>query len=374
MEEGGRNLAKGLTSTLQKLKQVAQLPNEQVLLSWEDGDIGLYHEEIAEAIAQYESHVRRDHANMILLREQNAILARLVWEQQIQICDLNERYLHVAEENTKLVQTEDATILDGMIAITSDMMNLRDTLMQRQQKLDEISSPIELSKIATTINKLKSALLDIDVTNTSLVKKINSLVLELSFMPEGMREKIRGAPVKRENQRADPHYLVPDGNKFVFQRANPSDPIVAELQTGSHYRSVDHLLREADDVMNIINGTQSDANQGMNIQGASFTAPPIAPDAQNTTTVGEQRGANKRTHGTMAAPGRNIQSDNNSQSSDTATNMANSALITVVPTARIRGPIREVAVPARQSSSSIPFAQAVTVSVKKISSFDTNYK
>jgi hypothetical protein len=74
---------------------------------------------------------------------------------------------------------------------------------------------------------------------------------------------------------------------FANQRANPSDPIVAELQTGSHYRSVDHLLREADDVMNIINGTQSDANQGMNIQGASFTAPPIAPDAQNATTEDE---------------------------------------------------------------------------------------
>jgi hypothetical protein len=103
-----------------------------------------------------------------------------------------------------------------------------------------------LSKIATTINKLKSALLDINVTNTSLVKKNNSLIVELSFMPEGMREKIRGAPIKRENQRTDPHYLVPDGNKFVFQRANPSDPIVAELQTGSHYKSVDHLLREAD--------------------------------------------------------------------------------------------------------------------------------
>ena len=77
----------------------------------------------------------------------------------------------MAEEKSKLVQTEDATILESMIAVTSNMMNLRDTLIQRQQKLDEISSPIELSKSATTINKLKSALLDIDVTNTSLLKK-----------------------------------------------------------------------------------------------------------------------------------------------------------------------------------------------------------
>jgi hypothetical protein len=40
-----------------------------------------------------------------------------------------------------------------------------------------------------TIKKLKSALLDINVLNTSLVKKNNSLQIELSFMPEEMREK-----------------------------------------------------------------------------------------------------------------------------------------------------------------------------------------
>jgi hypothetical protein len=181
------------------------------------------------------------------------------------------------------------------------------------------------------------------------VKKNNSLVVELSFMPEGMREKIRGAPIKRDNQRTDPHYLVPDGNKFVFQRANLSDPIVAELQTGSHYRSVDHLLQEAEDVMNIINGTQNDASQG-----APSTAPPVAPAAQNATTVGEQRGANKRTRDTMVAPGRNVQTDNNSQSSDAAMNVANAtAMLSVVPTARLRKVVRDVAAPARQSSSSI---------------------
>jgi hypothetical protein len=79
MEEGGKSLAKGLTSALQKLKQVAQLPNEQTLFNWIDVDIEIHNAEIAEAIAQYECHVRRDHDSMIMLQEQNAILARLVW-------------------------------------------------------------------------------------------------------------------------------------------------------------------------------------------------------------------------------------------------------------------------------------------------------
>ncbi len=149
----------------------------------------------------------------------------------------------MAEEKTKLVATEDSSIVDCMFDITTLMENLRESLDKRQQKVKEILSPIDLSQIAATTKKLKSALLDNNVLNTSLVKKINSLQIELSFMPKEMRQKIKGSPIKRENQRTDPHYLIPDGNIFVFQRANPNDPIVAELQTSSYYRSVGHLAR-----------------------------------------------------------------------------------------------------------------------------------
>jgi hypothetical protein len=55
--------------------------------------------EIAEAIAQYESHARRDNNSAIMLREQVAILAHLNLEQQIYICDLTERYLVEAEDS-----------------------------------------------------------------------------------------------------------------------------------------------------------------------------------------------------------------------------------------------------------------------------------
>jgi hypothetical protein len=119
--------------------------------------------------------------------------------------------------------------------------------------------------------------------------------------------------------------------------------------------------------MYIINGTQNNASQGANIQGAPSTAPPAAPAAQNATTVGEQRGANKRTRDTMVAPGRNVQTDNNSQSSDPATNVANvTAIVSVAPTARIRRGIRDVAAPARQSSSSITVLQPATTAAQAI--------
>ncbi len=163
----------------------------------------------------------------------------------------NERYLQVADENKRLIETEDCTTPDHMIDMTNLFTSLQETLKQRQQKVSKISTSIDLSKILETIKKLKSALLDINFLNTSLLKKNNSLQIELSFMPKEMRERIRGAPFQRENQRKDPHYLVPDGNRFVFQRANSNDPNVSELQTCSYYHSIGHLLKEADDIQMI---------------------------------------------------------------------------------------------------------------------------
>ncbi len=354
-----------------------------------DVDIDAQNAEIAEAIAQYESHARRDHESMIMLREQNVILAHLAWEQQIHICDLNEGYLQLVEEKKKLIATEDETILDNMGDITTLMTNLRETLENRQQKVSEISTPIDLSKIVTTIKKLKSALLDSNVLNTSLVKTNNSLQIELSFMPEDMRERIRGAPFQRKNQRKDPHYLIPDGNRFVFQRANPNDPNVSELQTCSYYHSIGHLLKEADDIMCIINArnTQSDVDQesdhgdqGSNAQGASFFAPPTVPSARVATNDGEQKGANKRAHDTIVTPGHKVhssraqrmsQTDNNNQSSSTAATVANVPVLhSIAPKATIREPVQDIAAPARQSSSSIPVAEAAMVTQADLTQAD----
>jgi hypothetical protein len=60
MEEGGKALARGLISALQKLKQVAQLPDEDTLINMRDVDIDAHNAEVTEALAQHESHARRD--------------------------------------------------------------------------------------------------------------------------------------------------------------------------------------------------------------------------------------------------------------------------------------------------------------------------
>ncbi len=251
---------------------------------------------------------------------------------------------------------------------------LRESVEKRQRKVTESLSPIDFSQISETTKKLKSALIDGNILNTSLVKKNNSLLVELSFVPREMHDKI--SPLVCENQRTDPHYLIPDGNRFVFQRANQSDPNIAGLQTCSYYHSIGNLVKEADDVMRTINlpDTQSDVDQesdhedqGLDTQGASSVAPLTAPSAQTATVNGEPKGANKRAHDSIVTTGHKghatrsqklSQADDNNQSSSVAATVGNLPLLqTVMPTARLRNkPVQYIATPVRSGSVNLPVA------------------
>jgi hypothetical protein len=96
------------------------------------------------------------------------------------------------------------------------------------------------------------------------------------------------------------------------------------------------------------------------------------PNVQTAMNNGEQKGAHKRSHDTMIVPGHKVHASRNEISSS-ATNRANmTTLQSVVPTAkdtRTRT-IRDVAVPANQSSSSIPVAQATTATARVIHVLD----
>jgi hypothetical protein len=155
MEEGGKALTRGMLSALQKLKQVAQLPDEDTLINMRNVDIDSQNAEIAEAIAQYESHARRDNDSITMLRAQAAILARLNLEQQIYICDLLERYLQIAEEKEKLVEADDSAIYENLIDMNGLFTTLRESIEKRQRKVDAVLSPIDFSQILGTIKKLK---------------------------------------------------------------------------------------------------------------------------------------------------------------------------------------------------------------------------
>jgi hypothetical protein len=128
MEEGAKGQINGVKSALRRLKKVAQLPDENTLFQMKDVEIEIHNKEIDEAIEQYGDHATRDQNSMLLLCEQNALVGRLAWEQQIHICNLNERYLHLLEEKRQLVQTNDKHIYDSVNIITLTMMQLKESL------------------------------------------------------------------------------------------------------------------------------------------------------------------------------------------------------------------------------------------------------
>ena len=80
--------------------------------------------EIDEAISQYEDHVKRDNNSIIMLREQNAIMARIVHEQQIHICDLNERYLLKLQDEKQREGEDNMSIQNEIFDIGTIMARL----------------------------------------------------------------------------------------------------------------------------------------------------------------------------------------------------------------------------------------------------------
>ncbi len=227
MEEGRKGLTKGLVSALQKLRQLAQLPDERTLSRMDSLDIESKNSEIAEAISQYECHIKREHDSMIMLRGLNALMARLVHEQQLHICDLNESYLQMVESEKQRTTDDDMSIQNDIFDIGDIMTRLEKSLEKRQEEVSKTFTPIEILQIESTITKLKAALTSINVQNTQLVKRNNFLTLQLSIVTADIREQITQAIRSHSsivtNQRTDPHCLIPEREtRFVFRRLDPS--------------------------------------------------------------------------------------------------------------------------------------------------------
>jgi hypothetical protein len=123
--------------------------------------------------------------------------------------------------------------------------------------MSNILTPVDMTKIMTSMTKLKSALSEVPTRNAQLAMGNNELIHELSFMPPAMREKIvqakKGHSRFFSEQRTNPHYLVPEKKtEFIFESADTNDPIVSKLQNCATVFSVQDVLNEINDVMNFV--------------------------------------------------------------------------------------------------------------------------
>jgi hypothetical protein len=94
------------------------------------------------------------------------------------------------------------------------MMQLKESLKERNSLMSKILTPLDFKEIMSTMAKLRSALVDTNMSKTQLVSRSNALNLELSFMPRKMRDYLEQAERSHSqivpNHRTDPHYLIPE--------------------------------------------------------------------------------------------------------------------------------------------------------------------
>ncbi len=117
----------------------------------------------------------KDHDDLLLLREQQTLLANLTWEQQIQICNLNDKYLRLLEERKNLVDVSDKPVFDSVDLINESittlqerMLDVKKTLDQRHDTMPQLLTPIDTVRIMDNMRKLKEALCEVTARNAEL--------------------------------------------------------------------------------------------------------------------------------------------------------------------------------------------------------------
>ena len=257
MKQGNAGLARSAIASLKELEEVCQLPKAKELWTKQDGWIQERKDEIADAIKQFNDHVERNNHDQYVLREQTTLLASLVFEQQKHIYDLNDRYLRLLDEKKQLVQNDDKKIHTDVNTIIDTMKTLQEALDQRHVAVTKILEPIDMSKIMSTMTKLKIALSEMSTRNAQLVMRNDQLRLQLSFMPPQMWNMISDARDNKarvySDQRENPMYLLPERKtEFYYDSADPNDPRISKLQRCAAVTSVTGLLNEVDEAIEYV--------------------------------------------------------------------------------------------------------------------------
>jgi hypothetical protein len=331
MRKGGDGIKNIARASLNQLEQGVQMPSLDDMFNMSQCDYDFYKERAAQAIQQYRGHTERDLNDLQLLREQTALQASLIWEQQMQICDMNKAYLELSDERERIIFAENKVVQDGMGLISTTMTEMQQLLQNRHEvivaNMDRIDSPM----IEASIRKLKTALHELQFSNAQLVMRNETLNRQLTFMPPEMWDVIAEAANKKtvryEQQWVDPHYLHLSAGEYVFMKHEPDSGIAVDrMRRCASLTSVKDLLLEADEVLQYLkchNGiVDQPINENNNIVEDATDMHGVIPSANEIDTptvaatlatrlrmiqtIQQNDGAPKRTHNTVPL-GHNVQ-------------------------------------------------------------------
>jgi hypothetical protein len=183
MRKGNDGLKEIARASLKQLEQVVQQPPHEDLWKLSNIDYSYQQERIADAIQQYRGYTERDLEDLQLLREQTALQASLIGEQQMQICNMNEAYLQLSDQKERIVLADNRLVHEGMEHISTMMVSLQQSLLQRHEVLTANMNPIDSPRIAESIRKRKTALQELHTRNAQLVMCNDEPQFYLTFMP-----------------------------------------------------------------------------------------------------------------------------------------------------------------------------------------------
>jgi hypothetical protein len=240
-----------LENFVQQLRDAVRLPSARTIMyTMTAEEIIDKNRLVNEILANFEEQLKRDYKSFERARQQNVLITRLNYEQQLHIHDLNFESFNVANQRQEIV--DKALGLDVQMKVSQvkdTLKDLQDQLAQQCQSLTEALNPMDTNTVMETLTRLKDALKDATYQNAYLVMKNNELTLENSFMTPTQlaiitKIKAEQAP-KYMNQRTDPHCIV--------RKTTDGQPMYKKIDLPPQHCSIlpsnEDLFREVEEVL-----------------------------------------------------------------------------------------------------------------------------
>ena len=265
-----------LETFVSQLRDAVQLPSARVIYNMTDEDIAEKNRLTNAILQNFEKQMKLDYNAYERERQQNVLIARLNYEQQLHIHNVNEECVSISNQRQQIV--EKAIGLDVQLKVSQikeTIKELQGSLAHQCQELTQVLSPLDTTTIMETLVKLRDALKDATFQNAYLVMQNNELSLHNSFMTTAQSAAIQKAKAEQSEiyrlQRENPHYIVPiGGGRVTFKRSDEQFIPTATCI------STEELLREVDEVIE---------NKGKRAAPAAQPDPPAPAGGKGKRTL-----------------------------------------------------------------------------------------
>jgi hypothetical protein len=208
-----------LETFVSQLRDVVQLSSARTMYAMSEEDIAEKNRLTNDVLMNFEQQLRINYKAYERERQQNVLIAKLNYEQQLHIHDVNKECLNISNQRKEIVEKE--------MGLDVKVSQIKDTLKELQgkqpgttmPKLTQVLSPLDTTTIMETLVKLRDALKDATCQNAYSVMQNNELYLHNSCMTPAQKAAIKKAQAEQttiyRQQRENRHCIIAVGLKRV---------------------------------------------------------------------------------------------------------------------------------------------------------------